>query len=103
MEVMDYCKNMEMELTNWKARVFDLQTKVDALGSAEKERILGHVGDLHNLVVEMEQRVDQLRNECPLEWDPQKQEIDDGHVDVRSRYDETMKLIGEASPVSIPG
>jgi hypothetical protein len=32
-----------------------------------------------------------------------KKDIDDGSVDMRSKYEETMEYIGKASPVSIPG
>ena len=37
MEATDYCKNMEMEMTNWKAKLYNVTRKVDNLGSAEKE------------------------------------------------------------------
>jgi hypothetical protein len=103
MDVMDYCKGMEMELTTWKAKLYDLTRRVDKLGTAEKEKVLANVEDLHMLVTEMSDRVEQLRNECPTEWDPQKKEIDDASVDMRGKYTETMDYIGKAAPVSIPG
>jgi predicted nuclease with TOPRIM domain len=103
MDVMDYCKGMEMELTAWKAKLYDLTRKVDKLGSAEKEKILPNVEDLHIFVTEMGDRIQQLKNECPTEWSPQKKEIDESHVDMRGKYEETMEYIGKASPVSIPG
>jgi predicted nuclease with TOPRIM domain len=103
MDVMDYCKGMEMELTAWKAKLYDLMRKVEKLGSAEKEKILQNVEDLNIFVTEMGDRIEQLRNECPTEWSPQKKEIDDAHVDMRGKYEETMEYIGKAAPVSIPG
>jgi hypothetical protein len=103
MDVMDYCKGMEMELTTWKAKLYDLTRRVDKLGSAEKEKMLANVEDLHMLVTEMTDRVEQLRNECPTEWSPQKKEIDDASVDMRGKYEQTMDYIGKAAPVSIPG
>ena len=103
MDVMDYCRGMEMELTAWKAKLYDLTRKVDKLGSAEKEKILPNVEDLHMFVVEMSDRIEQLKNECPTQWTPQKKEIDKGTVDMRARYEETMEHIGKYAPVSIPG
>ena len=103
MDVLDYCKGMEIELTAWKAKLYDLMRKVDKLGTAEKEKILANVEDLHIFVTEMSDRIEQLKNECPTEWSPQKKEIDEGHVDMRGKYEETMEYIGKASPVSIPG
>ncbi len=103
MDVKDYCRGVEQELTAWKAKLYDLTRRVDRLGSAEKEKVLQNVEDLHILVTEMGDRIDQLRNECPTEWSPQKKEIDGAHVDMRSKYEETMEFIGKAAPVSIPG
>ena len=103
MDVLDYCKGMEMELTAWKAKLYDLTRKVDKLSSGDKQRMLGNIGDLHNLLTEFEDRIEKLKTECPSEWSPQKTEIEEGHVDMRSKYEETMAEIGKAAPVSIPG
>ena len=103
MDVMDYCKSMETEMTAWKAKLYDTMRKVDKLGTAEREKILPNIEDLHILLEEMEGRVSELKNECPLEWDPAKKQIDSGSVDMRGKYEETMEAIGKAAPVSIPG
>ena len=76
---------------------------MDKLGSAEKEKILANVEDLHMLLEEMSDRVENLRTECPSDWSPMKKDIDEGSVDMRGKYEETMEYIGKASPVSIPG
>jgi len=103
MDVKDYCSGVEMELTAWKAKLYDLMRKTDRLGSAEREKVLQNLEDLHILVTEMGDRIDQLRTECPSEWSPQKKEIDNAHVDMRGKYEETMEYIGKFAPVSIPG
>jgi predicted nuclease with TOPRIM domain len=94
---------MEMELTAWKAKLYDLMRKVDRLGTSEREKILANVEDLHIFLTEMSDRIEQLKNECPTEWSPQKKDIEEGHIDMRSKYEETMEYIGKYSPVSIPG
>jgi phage host-nuclease inhibitor protein Gam len=103
MDVQDYCKAMNMELTAWKAKMYDVTRRMDKLGSAEKEKVLGNVEDMHMLVTEMEDRVNQLTRECPAEWSPIKKEIDNAHVDMRGKFEETMAFIGTAAPVSVPG
>lgn len=103
MDVKDFCKGIESEMTAWKAKLYDTMRKVDHLGSAEKQKMLANIEDLHILLQEMSDRVDQLRTECPSDWSPVKKEIEQGTIDMRGKYEETMKLIGEASPVSIPG
>jgi hypothetical protein len=104
MERRDYCNGLEAELVAWKAKLYDVTHKVDRLACATKEKILSNVGDLHNLITEMSDRVDEIRRECPTHWDGHwKQAIDQGHIDMRAKYDETMRYLGEAAPVSIPG
>jgi hypothetical protein len=103
MDVKDFCAGMEMEMTAWKAKMYDAMRKIDKLGSAEKEKILMNVQDLNMILDDMAQRVEQLRTECPSDWSPIKKEIEEGHVDMRGKYEETMNAIGDASPVSIPG
>jgi predicted nuclease with TOPRIM domain len=77
--------------------------KVDALGSAEKENILPNVEDLHMFLEEMTDRIEKLKTECPSDWSPDKKEIEEGSIDMRGKYEETMEYIGKASPVSIAG
>mgnify|MGYP001118324499 CR=1 FL=1 len=54
-------------------------------------------------VKNLEDRIRQLETECPTEWTPLKKEIDNAHVDMRGKYEETMHAIGKAAPVSVPG
>ena len=103
MDLQDYCNSKSMELTAWKAKMYDVVRRLDNLGTAEKEKVLPNVEDLHMLLTEMETRVAQLTRECPSEWSPIKKEIDNAHVDMRSKYEQTMAFIGQAAPVSIPG
>ena len=103
MDVVDYCKGIETEMTAWKAKLYDVMRKVDNLGSADKEKVLPNIEDLHMLLEEMSDRVQSLKTECPSDWSPIKKEIDNGSTDMRGKYEETMEYIGKAAPVSIPG
>jgi predicted nuclease with TOPRIM domain len=103
MDVQDFCKGMEVEMTAWKAKLYDVMRKVDKLGSAEKEKVLPNIEDLHMFLEEMSDRVETLKIECPSDWSPVKKDIEEGTTDMRGKYEETMEYIGKASPVSIPG
>lgn len=103
MDVQDYCKSMETELFAWKAKLYDVMRKFDKLGTAEREKVLPNIEDLHIFLEEMSDRVEKLKFECPTDWSPIKKEIEEGHVDMRGKYEETMEYIGKTSPVSIPG
>ncbi|MFO7496930.1 MAG: hypothetical protein R6X05_14990 [Desulfobacterales bacterium] len=103
MDVKDYCSGLEVEMTAWKAKLYDLTRKVDRLGTKEKEKVLANVEDLHILLTEMGDRVQQLKTECPSDWGTDKQKIEKAGVDMRSKFESTMDYIGSAAPVSIPG
>jgi len=103
MNVMDYCKNVEQELSVWKSRLYDANRKIDLLSCSVKDKIIANMGDLKMILADMEERIQNLSDECLTEWSPFQKEIDTGHVDMRSKYEETMDLIGKASLVSIPG
>jgi len=103
MDVQDFCKGMEVEMTAWKAKLYDVMRKVDKLGSAEKEKVLPNVEDLHMFLEEMSDRVETLKTECPSDWSPVKKDIEEGTTDMRGKYEETMEYIGKSAPVSIPG
>ncbi len=103
MDVKDFCQAIESEMTAWKAKLYDAMRKVDKLGTTQKEKMLMNIQDLNMLLDEMSTRIEQLRTECPSDWSPIKKELDQGSIDMRSKYEETMEFIGKASPVSIPG
>jgi len=103
MDVKDFCSGLEQELVAWKAKLFDVSAKADRLSSAERERVLANFNDMKILVQDLEEKIEQLKTECPSDWSPQKKAIEQGHVDMRSKYEATMEFIGNASPVSIPG
>ncbi|MCG6908569.1 MAG: hypothetical protein LJE94_00430 [Deltaproteobacteria bacterium] len=64
MKARNCCRTMEMELTGWKAIVYDIARKMERLPGGEKEKILPNIEDLHMLVEEMDSRIDQIRENC---------------------------------------
>jgi hypothetical protein len=76
MDVESYCDNLTIELTGWKAKIYDIMRKLDKLPSGDKGKILGNVNDLHVLVEEMDDRIERLRNQCPSDWSPDKVELE---------------------------
>ena len=103
MELTDYCNGVALELNGWKAKFFYIAQKIDDLGSAEKQSILPNVEDIHMLLSELETRIDQLKHECPTEWNSPGRETDEAHLDMRGSYEDTMAFIGKAAPVSVAG
>jgi predicted RNase H-like nuclease (RuvC/YqgF family) len=77
MEVKDYCKAMKAEVSAWKEKLEAMKKTADSFGSEQKEKVLPLIGQLEQEVVTAQMRVDQLENECPSDWSPIKNELDE--------------------------
>lgn len=84
MKARNCCKTMEMELTAWKAILYDITRKMEQLPGSEKQKILPNIEDMHILVAEMDQRIDDIRENCTPEMG-----IDDIRTD-RDKFDTTL-------------
>ena len=58
---LNCCKTMEAELTAWKANVYDIVRKMEELPGGERDKFLPNIEDLHILIAEMDDRIDQIR------------------------------------------
>jgi hypothetical protein len=67
MKAKNCCKTMEMELTGWKAIVYDITRRMERLPGVQKSKILPNIEDLHMLIAEMDDRIDQIRSRCTPE------------------------------------
>lgn len=94
MEVKDYCKAMLAEVSAWKEKLEAMKKTADSYGSAKKERVLPLIGQLNQEVTAAQARVDQLNKECPSDWSPLKNELDDLFGTVGSSVDRAWSDIG---------
>ena len=67
MKAKNCCKTMEAELVAWKANVYDIVRKMETLSGSAKEKVLPNIEDLHILITEMDDRIDQIRENCTPE------------------------------------
>ena len=77
MEVKDYCNAMLAEVNGWKNKLDAMKKVADSYGTQQKEKILPLIGQLEQEVATAQMRVDQLEKECPSDWSPMKNELDD--------------------------
>ncbi len=93
MEVKDYCRSIEVELIGWKAKMYDMVRKVDRLKRTDAQNLQTNIEELHKNINDMERIIDQLRTECPLEYGPQKKEIDKASTNLKSKYEDAMAAV----------
>ena len=99
MKAINCCKTMEMELTAWKAIIYDIVRKMEKLPGGEKEKIRPNIEDIHILIEEMDARIEQIRETCTPETgiDDIKTERENFTYtvsDVRVKAEEAMKILG---------
>jgi len=93
MDVKDYCNNVDMELTAWKAKLYNVMRQMDKLPTSDKQRMYEKVNGLHILMTELDDRLDELRTECPTEWSPVKKEIKRKIADLGDKYEDAEKAL----------
>ena len=77
-----------------------MKRTADGLGSEQKEKVLPLIGQLEQEVVTAQVRVEQLENECPSDWSPIKNELDDLFGTIGSSVDRAWR---DLSPGEVGG
>ena len=93
MEIKDYCKSVDMELTIWKARLYDVISKMDRLPTGNKQRMYEEVNGLHIVMADLDERIEKLRTECPTEWRPEQEDIRAGFSILNDKYNDTAGVL----------
>jgi methylaspartate ammonia-lyase len=93
MEAKDYCRTVEVELYGWKAKMYDMVRKVDKLRGSEKEKVASRVEELHQHISEMERLIEQLQTECPVDFGPQKKQLEKTGEGLKKKYEDAMAAV----------
>ncbi len=91
MEVQDYCKAMLAEVTAWKTKLEAMKKTADSYGSEQKEKVLPLIGQLEQEVANAQMRVSQLETECPSDWSPMRNELDELFGTIGSKLDRSFQ------------
>ena len=99
MKAKNCCKTMEAELTAWKANVYDIVRNIERLPGGEKEKILPNIEDLHMLIADMDDRIEQIRDNCTPETGiddirTDKELFDKSLTTLRMSANEAMRGLG---------
>ncbi|MGM0452996.1 MAG: hypothetical protein ACQERN_07515 [Thermodesulfobacteriota bacterium] len=87
MDVKSYCDTMNNQLMAWKASIYDAIRAVEKLNAADKQSVQPHIDSLNKIVSEVNANLQQLRDQCPADWSPQKQDIDTKLNEMRSNFE----------------
>ena len=100
MDVKTYCDGTLIELGSWKAKVYDVVRKLDKMASADKDKVVPLVNDLHIIIEEMGDRLERLRRECPTQWAPDRTELETKAAHLKKKWEEVWENV---SPAEVGG
>ncbi len=63
----DFCNSLRLELSAWRDTVDDVLKRFENINGPEKAKILGNIEDLHMVVEEFNERIEQLKETCSIE------------------------------------
>ena len=86
MDVNTFCDSAGKDLISWKTKLYEVIRKTENMASADKAKISPLVNNLNELVDDIDSRIKFLAEECPLEWDAQKTEIQEKLSQVKTRW-----------------
>jgi hypothetical protein len=74
--VKSYCDSLRQDLIVWKAKIYDIVRALDKMRSDKKRKVMQSVSELHHVVDDIDGRIKRLEKECPVEWGPEKIELE---------------------------
>ena len=99
MKARNCCKTMEMELTAWKAIIYDIVRKMDKLPGGAKDKILPNIEDIHMMIEDMDVRIDSIRDNCTPETGiddirTEREAFDKSMAEARVKVEDAMQYLG---------
>ncbi len=92
MEINEYCKNVDTELSRWRGEINCLLNSMDHMPTSEKQGMYEEVNGLHIIATELDDRIEKLRTQCPIAWQPER-------VDGRPRASESYSRFNDTSDI----
>jgi len=67
MATKDFCTSLRLELSAWRDSLDEVLKSFEQVHGPEKARILGNVEDLHMVIEELTERIEQLKITCSID------------------------------------
>ena len=95
MDAKNYCSHVNIELTAWKAKLYDVIRKTNSLPAADREKVAPLLDRLNGTVTDLDSRIERLTRECPADWRAQRSEIEDGLSKMKEGWKDVWGVFGE--------
>jgi hypothetical protein len=88
MDIENFCTYMKDEMTGWKAKSYDLMRKMEKMSPGPDENRAASIAEMGAIIDRVEQILEKLEKECPVNWDAEKAELDHMICDIKERWSE---------------
>ena len=95
MDAKSYCDSVGIELTGWKAKLYDVIRRTESLSADVKKEVNPTLSELNAIIDDLNERIERLTRECPAEWDGQKSEIEGKISRLNDRWKDVWGAMGE--------
>ena len=89
MEMETFCSSMRNEMTEWKAKTYDLMRKAEENSPAPDPKAKAAIDDMKSMIDRIQETIERLEKECPTHWDSERAEIERTMCGMRERWNET--------------
>ncbi len=96
-KVNDFCNKTYKQLVALKAGLYDVLAKAETVSDSIHTDASHH---LKGLIAGIEAGLDELMNQCPSDWSPNKQEIENKMDELTSILSKMAKKMGTIVPDS---
>ena len=93
MAMETFCSSMRDEMKAWKAKTHDLIRKAEEGSPSPDQKVKASIDDMKAMIDRIEQTLGRLEKECPVNWDTEKAEIEQGMCDMRERWNEACSHV----------
>ena len=90
-ELNIYCDRLKADLTRWKAKTYDLLQEADNMPPANRERLSTSIKQLNGIVNGIEKEIKRLETECPMEWEAEKDAMEQKFKELHEKSDKLWK------------
>ena len=95
MDAKSYCDSVGIELTSWKAKLYDVIRRTESLSASDREKVGPTVNELNALVDDLNERIELLARECPTQWGGDKDEIEGKISRLNDKWKDVWGAMGE--------
>lgn len=92
MDIKTFCTGMRDEMTAWKAKTYDVMRKTEKISPSPDNKMKAAVDDMKAMIDRVELTLKRLEDQCPVNWDSEKAEIEQEMCNIQDRWNEAAAM-----------